>query len=59
MDLLHNQLVAIQNRLAFVQEESIDWRNYVLFFSWGICLFESYLLYVLVVRFFFSVDPCD
>ena len=46
MDILHAQLAAIQNRLAFVQTDPIDWRTYVLVFSWGICLFESYLLYV-------------
>lgn len=46
MDILHAQLAAIQRRLAFVQTDPIDWRNYVLVFSWGICLFESYLLYV-------------
>ncbi|KAI0279546.1 peptidase family M48-domain-containing protein, partial [Russula aff. rugulosa BPL654] len=34
----------IQHRLAFVQTDPIDWRFYVLVFSWGICLFESYLL---------------
>jgi len=45
MDILHTQLAAIQHRLAFVQTDPIDWRNYVLVFSWGICLFESYLLY--------------
>ncbi|KAI9438345.1 peptidase family M48-domain-containing protein [Lactarius indigo] len=44
MDILHTQLAAIQHRLAFVQEDPIDWRTYVLVFSWGICLFESYLL---------------
>jgi STE24 endopeptidase len=52
MDILHAQLTAVQNRLSFVQEDPIDWRTYVLVFSWGICLFESYLLYVLVVPFF-------
>ena len=46
MDILHTQLAAIQHRLAFVQEDPIDWRTYVLVFSWGICFFESYLLYV-------------
>ena len=46
MDILHTQLVAIQHKLAFVQTDPIDWRHYVLVFSWGICLFESYLLYV-------------
>jgi hypothetical protein len=45
MDILHTQLTEIQHRLAFVQTDSIDWRFYVLVFSWGICLFESYLLY--------------
>ncbi|KAI0301353.1 metalloendopeptidase [Russula brevipes] len=44
MDILHAQLAAIQRKLAFVQEDPIDWQTYVLFFSWGICLFESYLL---------------
>ncbi|KAN0109054.1 Peptidase family M48 domain containing protein [Russula decolorans] len=44
MDILHTQLAAIQHRLAFVQTDPIDWRYYVLVFSWGICLFESYLL---------------
>jgi hypothetical protein len=46
MDILHAQLAAIQRKLAFVQVDPIDWKNYVLVFSWGICLFESYLLYV-------------
>ena len=45
MDILHAQLAAIQHRLAFVQTDPIDWRFYVIVFSWGICLFESYLLY--------------
>ena len=45
MDILHTQLTAIQHKLAFVQTDPIDWRYYVLVFSWGICLFESYLLY--------------
>ena len=46
MDILHAQLAAIQRKLAFVQVDPIDWRTYVLVFSSGICLFESYLLYV-------------
>jgi len=46
MDILHAQLSAIQRKLAFVQVDPIDWKTYVLVFSWGICLFESYLLYV-------------
>ena len=45
MDILHAQLTAIQRRLAFVQVDPIDWKTQVLVFSWGICLFESYLLY--------------
>jgi hypothetical protein len=45
MDILHAQLAAIQHRLEFVQTDPIDWRYYVLVFSWGICFFESYLLY--------------
>jgi hypothetical protein len=48
MDILHAQLGAIQHKLAFVQVEPIDWKTYVLLCSWGICLFESYLLYVLI-----------
>ncbi|KAI0265446.1 metalloendopeptidase [Gloeopeniophorella convolvens] len=44
MDILHAQVAAIQRRLAFVQEDPINWQSYVLIFSWGICLFESYLL---------------
>jgi hypothetical protein len=45
MDILHAQLAAIQHKLAFVQVDPIDWKTHVLIFSWGICLFESYLLY--------------
>ena len=48
MDILHTQLAVIQHRLAFVQTDPIDWRYYVLVFSWGICFFESYLLYALI-----------
>ena len=44
MDILHVQLAAIQRKLAFVQVDPIDWKKSVLVFSWGICLFESYLL---------------
>lgn len=46
MDILHTQLAVIQRHLAFVQEDAINWLTYVLVFSWGICLFESYLLCV-------------
>ncbi|KAI9436819.1 peptidase family M48-domain-containing protein [Russula earlei] len=44
MDFLHDQLAVIQHRLAFVQEDPIDWKVYVLAFTWGVCIFESYLL---------------
>ncbi|KAH9974408.1 peptidase family M48-domain-containing protein [Lactifluus volemus] len=45
MDFLHAQIVAIQNRLSFVQDDpTIDWRSCVLKLSWGICLFEIFLL---------------
>jgi hypothetical protein len=56
MDFLHAQIVAIQNRLSFVQDDpTIDWRSCVLKLSWGICLFEIFLLCVLLVllTFFF------
>ncbi len=56
MDILHTQLAAIQHRLAFVQTDPIDWRSYVLVFSWGICLFESYLLYARIHP-PFATDP--
>jgi hypothetical protein len=50
MDFLHAQIVAIQNRLSFVQDDpTIDWRSCVLKLSWGICLFEIFLLCVLLV----------
>ncbi|KAL6303623.1 peptidase family M48-domain-containing protein [Sparassis latifolia] len=44
MDILNTQLDALQKRLAFVAVDPIDWRFYVQAFSWGVCLFESYLL---------------
>ena len=46
MDILHNQLAVVQRQLAFVATDSIDWKFYVQIFSWGVCLFESYLVYV-------------
>ena len=46
MDLLHTQLDIVQRRLAFVATDPIDWKFYVQVFSWGVCFFESYLLYV-------------
>lgn len=45
MDLLHSQLAVLQARLAWVSTEPINWKFYVQAFSWGVCLFESYLLY--------------
>lgn len=44
MDILHNQLAVVQRQLAFVATDSIDWKFYVQIFSWGVCLFESYLV---------------
>ncbi|KAH8829254.1 peptidase family M48-domain-containing protein [Flagelloscypha sp. PMI_526] len=44
MDLLNSGLDAVQRQLAFVATDSIDWKHTVLTFSWGICLFESYLI---------------
>ncbi|KAH8111655.1 peptidase family M48-domain-containing protein [Phellopilus nigrolimitatus] len=46
MDLLHSQLAALQNHLAWVSTEPINWKLYVQSFSWGVCFFESYLLYM-------------
>lgn len=45
MDFLHQQLALVQQQLAFVAVEPIDWKYYVQLFSWGVCLFESYLVY--------------
>jgi hypothetical protein len=47
MEYLDGGLAAIERRLAFVETEPIDWRQLVLAFSWGVCIFESYLLFVL------------
>lgn len=46
MEFLHSQLGAVQKQLAFVATDAIDWKTYVQAFSWTVCLFESYLLYV-------------
>ena len=46
MDFLHSQLATLQRHLAFVAIEPIDWKFYVQTFSWGVTLFETYLLYV-------------
>lgn len=52
MDLLHTQLSNIQRQLAFVSTDPIDWKLYVQAFSWTVTLFESYLLFVLIVSLF-------
>ncbi|KIJ62466.1 hypothetical protein HYDPIDRAFT_30427 [Hydnomerulius pinastri MD-312] len=44
MDLLHTQLAALQQQLSFVATDAIDWKFYVQACSWGVTLFESYLL---------------
>ena len=44
MEFLHAQLATLQRHLAFVAVDPIDWKFYVQLSSWGICLFESYLL---------------
>jgi STE24 endopeptidase len=46
MDILHNQLQAIQHRLSFVSTDPIDWKFYVQVFAWSVTLFESYLMSV-------------
>ena len=47
MDFLHVQLATVQKQLAFVSTDPIDWKSYVQACSWAVCLFESYLLYVI------------
>lgn len=47
MDFLHVQLATVQKQLAFVSTDPIDWKTYVQACSWAVCLFESYLLYVI------------
>lgn len=44
MEFLNAGLDAVQRRLAFVAVEPIDWKLYLQACSWGVCLFESYLL---------------
>ncbi|GJE99954.1 peptidase family M48-domain-containing protein [Phanerochaete sordida] len=44
MDFLHRQVSLVEKQLAFVATDPIDWKFYVQVFSWGVCLFESYLL---------------
>ena len=33
-----------QKLMEFVSTEPVDWKFYVQVFTWGVCLFESYLL---------------
>lgn len=47
MEYLNNGLDAVQTRLAWVATDSVDWKLYLQLSSWGVCLFESYLLLVL------------
>ena len=44
MDFLHSQLAKLQNHLAFVQVDPINWKSCVQGFSWSVTLFEIYLL---------------
>ncbi|EPQ53086.1 hypothetical protein GLOTRDRAFT_140021 [Gloeophyllum trabeum ATCC 11539] len=44
MDFLHALLGRIQSKLSFVSVQPINWKLYVQSFSWGVTLFESYLL---------------
>lgn len=53
MDILHNQLQAVQRSLSFVSTDPIDWKFYVQVFAWSVTLFESYLM--CVVFFLFRV----
>lgn len=46
MEFLHSQLSKIQDYLSFVSVDPINWKFYVQAFSWGVTLFESYLLCV-------------
>ena len=56
MDFLHAQIAHIQRHLAFVAVEPIDWKLAVQGFSWTVTLFETYLLYVLVLDFCSSLS---
>ena len=45
MDYLNAGLDAVQSQLAWVSTEPFDWKLYLQISSWGVCLWESYLLY--------------
>lgn len=36
----------VESKLAFIPTDPIDWRAYVIAFSWSVWAFESYLMYV-------------
>ncbi|KIP07880.1 hypothetical protein PHLGIDRAFT_19080 [Phlebiopsis gigantea 11061_1 CR5-6] len=44
MEFIHQQVALVEKQLAFVATDPVDWKTYVQIFSWGVCLFESYLL---------------
>ncbi|KAI1784835.1 peptidase family M48-domain-containing protein [Ganoderma leucocontextum] len=44
MDYLNAGLDLVQSRLAWVATDPFDWKLYLQVSSWGVCLFESYLL---------------
>ncbi|TBU22859.1 peptidase family M48-domain-containing protein [Dichomitus squalens] len=44
MDYLNAGLDLVQSRLAWVATDPFDWKLYLQLTSWGVCLFESYLL---------------
>ncbi|KAM5531434.1 hypothetical protein V8D89_014891 [Ganoderma adspersum] len=44
MDYLNAGLDLVQSRLAWVATDSFNWKLYLQVSSWGVCLFESYLL---------------
>ena len=43
-DLLHSQLVALEDKLSWVKTDPVDWKFYVQLFAAGITAFESYLM---------------
>jgi hypothetical protein len=48
--IIHRPLAAIQHRLSWVSTSPINWQGLVQSFSWAVCAFESYLMYVAVAR---------
>jgi hypothetical protein len=44
--LIDRPLAAIQKQLSWVSYAPVNWRGLVQGFSWGICVFESYLVSV-------------